>query len=130
MSLPIYGRQGKFTFRMLAAVLVGQSIVIFFGALVARGLAAAGGDEASASRLLWVGSGLAVLALVGAGLMRSPLGITVGWLVQVLTLASAFVVTDMLFAGLIFGALWVYCLHKGRQIDRDMAAREAELAQG
>ncbi|XVX18976.1 DUF4233 domain-containing protein [Actinomycetota bacterium] len=130
MSLPLYGKQGKFTFRMLAAVLVGQSIVIFFGALVARGLAAAGGDADGASRLLWVGSGLAVLALVGAGLTRSPLGITVGWLVQVLTLAAALVVPDMLFAGLIFGALWVYCLHKGRAIDRDVAEREAQLAQG
>ena len=41
--LPLYGRQGKFTFRLLAITLFGQSIILSFFALVARGNAIAAG---------------------------------------------------------------------------------------
>ena len=88
-SLPLYGRQGKFTFRLLAVTLFGQSVILSFFALVARANAIAAGDPEEGDRLLWVGLGLALLALVASGLMRSPVGITLGWLVQALTWASA-----------------------------------------
>ena len=35
-SLPLYGRQGKFTYRLLAITLFGQSVILSFFALVAR----------------------------------------------------------------------------------------------
>ncbi|HYN30355.1 MAG TPA: DUF4233 domain-containing protein [Dermatophilaceae bacterium] len=125
---PVYGTQGKFTWRMLATVLAGQSILIFFGALVARGTAVAGGDDGDANRLLWGGTGIAVLALLAAGLMRGPLGITLGWLVQLLTWLSALVVPEMLVVGVIFTGLWVYSLLKGGQVDRVVAERDASAA--
>ena len=40
---PFVGPLGKFTWRMLATVLGGQAVVLFFGAQVARGLAIADG---------------------------------------------------------------------------------------
>ena len=69
--LPLYGRQGKFTFRLLAIVLFGQAIILSFFALVARGNAIAAGNPEEGDRLLWVGLGLALLALVASGLMRT-----------------------------------------------------------
>ena len=39
-SIIFYGQTGKFTFRMLATVLGGESICILLGALVARAIAA------------------------------------------------------------------------------------------
>jgi len=93
--LPLHGTQGKFTYRLLAMALFGQAVILSFFALVARGNALADGRPDDARRLLWVGLGLALLALLASGLMRRPYGITLGWLVQALTWASALVVPAM-----------------------------------
>lgn len=119
--LPAYGRLGTFTWRMLAMVLGAEAIVIFFGALVARAVAAAGGDP-RAGTYLWVGSGLAILAVLAAGSLRRPVGVTLGWIVQAATLASALVVPMMLVIGLIFLALWLWCLIRGQQVDTQASA--------
>lgn len=126
-GLVVYGRTGKFTYRMLMTVLIGQSLAVFFGALVARGIGLAQGDGAAGTYLA-LGSGLAVLCIVGAGLMRSPLGVTVGWVVQVATFAGAVVVPAMVVVGLIFLALWVGCLVQGHKVDLLDARRAAERA--
>lgn len=121
-ALPFFGTTGKFTWRMGAVVLGGQSVIVFFGALVARAIGAAQGDQASGAYLL-VGSLLAVLCLVAVGLMRTPFGVTLGWLIQVATFLSAFVVPMMLAVGVIFTALWVVCLRQGMRIDAIQAGR-------
>jgi hypothetical protein len=118
-----YGSLGRFTWRMLATVLAAQGIVVFLGALVARGLANAVGDDRD-STWLWVGIGLAVLCFVAAGLMRRPWGVTLGWLIQVATFVSAAVVPAMLAVGVIFLALWVGSLILCRRVEDQMAARE------
>ncbi len=118
-----YGTTGKFTWRMLATVLGGQSLCVFFGALVARAIAASDGDGGRSTAYLLVGSGLALLCILGAGTLRRPWGLTLGWLVQAATFASALVVPMMLAVGLIFSALWVTCLVQGTRIDRAQAAR-------
>ena len=124
--LPFYGTQGKFTFRLLAMALFGQAIILSFFALVARGNAIADGRPADGQQLLWVGLGLAVLALVAAGLMRRPYGITLGWLVQALTWASAALVTAMLGVAVVFTGLWVLLLVQGSKVDRIVAERESQ----
>jgi hypothetical protein len=124
-GLPVYGEQGKLTWRMLATVLGGQGIVIIFGALLARGYAVAEGSGAE-QRVLYGGLGLAVAAFVVAGLMRTPIGITLGWLIQVATWASALVAPAMIGVGLIFTGLWILCIVQGRKADAFVAAREAQ----
>jgi hypothetical protein len=124
-ALPFFGATGKFTWRMGAIVLAGQSVIIFFGALVARALAAASGDPKATTYLL-VGSGLAVLCLLAVGLMRTPFGVTVGWLIQLATLLSAFVLPMMAVVGVIFTGLWVVCLWQGQRIDAIQAGGAAE----
>jgi hypothetical protein len=122
--LPLYGRQGKFTFRLLAIALFGQAIILSFFALVARGNAIAAGNPEEGERLMWVGLGLALVALVASGLMRRPYGITLGWVVQALTWASALLVTAMVGVALVFTALWVLLLVQGMKVDRIVAERE------
>lgn len=124
-SIIFYGQTGKFTWRMLATVLGGQSVCILLGALVARGVSAVDDGGARSTAYLLVGFGLGALCVVAAGLLRRPWGITLGWGVQALTLLSAFVVPMMLVVGLFFLALWVTCLVKGAQVDAEMARREA-----
>ena len=122
--VPFTGTLGKFTWRMLAMVLGSQGVVLLLGALVARGTALAQGAD-NAHTLLWLGVGLAVLSFVAAGMMRGPLGLPVGWLVQLLTWASAVVVPAMIGVGLVFTGLWLLCLVKGQQVDAMVAARES-----
>ena len=115
---------GRFTWRMLAAVLGGQSVVIFFGALVGRGFA---GNDSSSTPFVAL-SLLALACLVAAGLVRRPGGVAIGWVVQALTVASGLLVTAMFGVALIFLALWVLCLRVGRRIDAQ-EARAASQAQ-
>ncbi len=125
----VYGRQGKFTFRLLAMALVGQAVILSFFALVARGNAIAADRPDDGRTLLWVGLGLSLLALVAAATMRTPVGITLGWLVQLLTWLSAVVVPMMAAVGLVFTGLWVLLLVQGRKVDRLVAEREAAAAE-
>jgi len=119
-SLTLYGAPGKMTRRLAGVVIGTQGLAVFFGALVARALAAstatATGSSTSGTFLL-AGSLLAVLCILDAGLLRRPWGITLGWALQVATLASAFIVPAMLAVGLLFGALWVLALVQGRAMD-------------
>jgi hypothetical protein len=124
-GIVFYGTTGKFTWRMLATVLGGEALCIALGALVARGLAATDAT-ASPTAYLFVGIGLAGLAVVAAGTLRRPWGITLGWLVQALTLLSALVVPLMLVVGIFFLTMWVTCLVQGARIDAEVRQREAE----
>lgn len=114
--LPFYGAPGRMTRRLAGTVISAQGLVVFFGALVARALAAADGSNTSGTPLL-VGSLLAVLCILDAALLRRPWGITLGWVLQIATLATALAVPTMLVVGLLFGALWLTALAQGRAMD-------------
>jgi hypothetical protein len=115
-ALTFYGTPGKMTRRLLAVVIGTQGLVVFFGGLVARSLAMVDGSPDSGSFLL-IGSVLAVLCILDAGLLRRPWGVTLGWALQVATLACAYVVPLMLVVGLLFGALWLTALIQGHGMD-------------
>ncbi|HYO20535.1 MAG TPA: DUF4233 domain-containing protein [Dermatophilaceae bacterium] len=124
-AVTLYGVQGKMTRRLLGVAIGTQGLVVFFGALVARGLASARGSDTSGSLLL-LGSVLAVLCILDAGLLRRPWGITAGWVLQVATLAFAFVVPVMLLVGLLFGALWLTALVQGQNMDEHTKRVDAQ----
>jgi len=114
--LTFHGVPGKMTRRLAGIVIGTQGLAVFFGALVARALAAAKGSHTS-NTLLLLGSLLAVLCILDAGLLRRPWGITLGWILQVATVACAFIVPTMLLVELLFGALWLTALVQGRRMD-------------
>jgi len=120
----LYGAAGRMTRRLAGTVIVAQGLAVFFGALVARGLAAAHGSGTSNTFLL-IGSVLAVFCILDAGLLRRPWGITLGWVLQIATFACAFVVPMMLFVGLMFGALWLTALVQGRSMDEHVSRVDA-----
>jgi uncharacterized membrane protein len=125
----LYGRLGKFTWRMLATVLASQGVVVFLGALVARGVGLAQRDD-NAHAWLWVGIGLAVVCFLAAGAMRMPWGVTLGWLIQVATFASALVVPAMLAVALVFLVLWIGSLVLCHRVEQQVAERERSSAAG
>lgn len=123
--LPAYGVPGRLTRRLAGVVIGSQALAVFFGALVARSLAASQG-RSSADQVMLLGSAIAVLCILDAGLLRRPWGVTLGWLLQAATLAAALVVPFMLVVGLLFLALWLTALVQGHKLDAlaaDAAAR-------
>jgi hypothetical protein len=125
MRVPIlYGAPGKMTQRLAGTVIGAQGLAVFFGTLVARGLASANGSDTSRT-FLFVGSVLAVLCILNAGLLRRPWGVTLGWTLQIATLACAFVVPMMLVVGVLFGALWLTALAQGRALDEHIKQVDA-----
>lgn len=114
--LLVYGVGERMTRRFAGLVVGSQFLVVLFGALVAYGHSHANGDGNGATYLR-LGCLLAVLCLVAAGTLRKPWGVTLGWVIQIATLASALVVTSMIFVGLLFGALWVTALFQGHKMD-------------
>ena len=105
---------------MCAAMLTLQAVVLFLVGVVSIGL-----TDASPATVLGIGLGLALLCLVAAGLLRGPVGYGLGWLLQVVTIASGFVVTTMFFLGVIFAALWTAAYLLGGKIDRERVERVA-----
>lgn len=70
---------------------------------------------------LVVGLGLAVFALLVAGLLRAEWAYGLGWLVQVAAIGLGFVVPMMFVLGGIFAVLWGAAYWLGRKIERERA---------
>jgi Protein of unknown function (DUF4233) len=64
-----------------------------------------------------LGSGAALLALVGAGLLRKPVGYPVGWLAQLAGILLGILTPAMFIVGGMFAALWVVSFVLGRRLD-------------
>ncbi len=72
---------------------------------------------------LWLAGGLVFVCIVALAFMRvGRVGIWLGWIVHALMLLTAIILPMSLIASIPFTALWVYCMVKGTQIDRDRAA--------
>ncbi|WBQ03269.1 DUF4233 domain-containing protein [Kribbella sp. CA-293567] len=67
--------------------------------------------------------GLAVLALVAAGLLRNRVGYILGSVLQVAAVGLGFVVPVMFVLGAAFAAFWVASIVLGRRIDEAKAAQ-------
>ncbi|MEO6143501.1 MAG: DUF4233 domain-containing protein [Dermatophilaceae bacterium] len=124
-ALTVYGVPGKMTRRLAGVVLGAQGLAVFFGALVARALSAANGNQTSNTALV-AGSLLAVLCVLDAGLLRWSWGVTLGWVLQIATLATAFIVPAMLLVGVLFGALWLTALIQGHAMDEHTSRVDAQ----
>lgn len=111
---PVTGRRGpgRTTARMASLTLSLEAFLIFFGMLGAYRL------SGLPPEVVWIGGGVLVLAaLLAAGLTRRPGGLVPGWIVQVLILATGFVLPAMFVMGALFVLLWGWLLRVGRKID-------------
>lgn len=121
----------KATRRLASIVLGGLALALFFGGLVARQLELAEGGDTQRANILFIGgTGLAVLAIVAAGSLRRPWGLTLGWIVLLLTALSTIVLPPMGIVAVLFVALWVLALVQGpsmEQMTRDWIAEHGNL---
>ena len=105
---------------MCAGMLVLQAVVLFLTGVVTIGM-----TDIGAVASLSLGLGLAVLCVLAAGMLRSPVGYVLGWLVQVLLVVSGLWVPMMFVVGAMFAAIWFLALRTGGRADA-ITARRAE----
>ncbi|GAB2596842.1 hypothetical protein GCM10027067_04900 [Pseudactinotalea suaedae] len=103
-------------------MLTFEIFVIVLAALVAFGLREPG---TSVGPIWAVAGGGVLLCLVAAGLVRRPVGLWLGSLLQVLLIAAGLVVPAMYGVGGVFAVLWVVAILLGRRIDTERAERAA-----
>jgi hypothetical protein len=106
---------------MCATVLALQAIVL---GLVTPVLISVRGVSTTAG--LSIGLGLAVIALLIAGSLRTEAAYYAGFVLQVAALAIGVLVPVMIVLGLAFGALWTAAYVLGRKIEVERAAWTAE----
>ena len=108
------------TQRALASITLGFEMIV----VVLIGLAIFGLSLLEPRELgLWIAGGLALACVLALGFMRiGKVGIWLGWIVHALMLLTGFVLPIAVLVGLLFTALWVYCMVKGSRIDRDRIA--------
>ncbi len=102
--------------RLAATGLALEAFLVFFATLAASALSDLPG------RTLWIGGGVLILVcLLAAGVVRRPGGIAIGWVVQVLVIATGFVLPAMAVLGVVFAALYGWFVVLGGRIDRERA---------
>jgi hypothetical protein len=107
---------------LLAVALGLEAAVMFFVTLTVYGLRVLEPLPA------FIGGGVfIVLLVVAARLTRSRAGVMFGWVLQLALIATGILLPVLYVVGLGFTGIWIFCLVKGRQLDR---ARDAALAAG
>ena len=99
---------------LCSSVLVIEAIVV----LLATSLATSAGSVSNTTLAWAAGLALMVLLALAPATLRHRWGLTLGWVLQGLVLASAIVVGwTMLVVGGIFVVLWWLAIHNGSRVD-------------
>lgn len=97
-----------------AAVLTFEFIVIALAVPVAVAV-----SDVEARVAVPIGLALALACLLAAALLRSPAGYVLGSALQVLAIATGFVVPVMFVLGGLFAFLWFLARYLARQLERE-----------
>ena len=98
--------------RLCAVILVLQAVVTALSIPVAISVV-----HADATTAALTGGILAVLGVIIAGLLRYRWAYVAGSLLQILVIATGFMVTTMFFLGIIFAALWATAIWLGWRVE-------------
>ncbi|UED86388.1 DUF4233 domain-containing protein [Streptomyces profundus] len=110
---------------LCASTLVGEFLVIGLAGLVADRTSAA-----STGTVWWVCGVAMALSLLLCGLAGRPLGVWLGWALQVGLIAAGLVLPAMYVLGLAFGGLWWASVHFGAKIDAFRASQATATPAG
>lgn len=110
-------RERSATESLLSIALLLEAVLVFFVVMVAFGL-----QVLPVGLVFGGGAVLVVLLLVAGRLARGPVGVWLGWVLQVALIAIGILLPLMYFIGAIFLAIWIYCFVTGRRLDRQKTA--------
>ncbi|WP_307365322.1 DUF4233 domain-containing protein [Microbacterium sp. W4I4] len=117
MSTPRARAPRTLTQKLGSIVLGFESIVVFLAGLTVFGLKAL--PEGIPPWWGIVGGSVLAIAMIAlAGAIARPGAIVVGWVLQALVLAAAFLVPAIALVALIFGGMWAYATIVGARVDR------------
>jgi hypothetical protein len=109
--------------RVLCASVLGIEVIVI---LLATSLATSDGSVENTGLAWGIGIALMVVLALAAGMVGRRGGITLGWILQALVLASAVVVGwAMVVVGGLFVVLWWAAIYLGSRVDRAKAERAA-----
>jgi hypothetical protein len=100
---------------VLMTVLIFETIVFGLSAPVMILI-----SNVSAAVAAGFAGGAALLALVAAALLRSPVGYVLGWLAQLAGVALGLLTTSMFVVGTLLAAVWVLAFVLGKRLDSRM----------
>ncbi len=117
-------RERGVTETLLSIVLVLEAAVLFFATLAINGL-----TDIPTGTVIGGGVAAIVVFVVVAMLQRFAAGVVLGGVLQVVLIASGFLVGAMFVVGAVFAGLWVWCLVRARRIEESRrSAAEGEGA--
>ncbi len=106
-------RRRSTTESLLSIELLLEAILLFFVTLVLFGLKTLPPAVAFGG-----GAAFVVVILLTILLLRWPVGIVIGWVIQAALIALGLLSPVMYVVGAGFAAFWIWCFVRGRQIDR------------
>ena len=109
---PRIRRQRSATELLTSVVLGFEAIVIFLAALVIFGL-----KDLPPVVALVGGWSLALVMILTVLILRYPVGIVVGWILQVVAIAAGFIQGAMFFVGIVFVAAWTFAIVAGARLE-------------
>ncbi|WP_055481479.1 DUF4233 domain-containing protein [Sphaerimonospora mesophila] len=98
--------------RLCASVLGMEAIVVALTTPVAIAI-----NHVPVPLAVTVGIGLAVLCVVVTGMLKRPFAYVAGSVVQILAIATGFLVPAMFFLGLIFALLWITAIFVAHRVE-------------
>ncbi|MCC9177399.1 DUF4233 domain-containing protein [Arthrobacter sp. zg-Y750] len=109
-----------------STVLTLEAFVVLFGTLAVFGL-----HRGTLSPVLLLGGGiLLAAALVGTcAVLSKPAGPLIGWILQLVIIATGFLEPTMFFVGVLFALTWWYGLRAGMRLDRENRERDRMQAE-
>ena len=119
-------KKGSVKTMFASSVLSIEAFIVFFAALAAFGLVA---RDWSTPAKVWLMVGAVVLAAVfvmACVVLRRPWGYAAGRVLQLVLIATGFVVPAMFVIGAMCALAWWYAVVKGGSMDRENAQRAEE----
>ncbi len=96
-----------------STVLILEALVVLLAIPIAINV-----SDANATYALIIGIALAGLLVLTVGVITKPIAVPIGWVLQVLVIASGIVVPTMFLVGGLFALLWFYAVRNGQRVDR------------
>ncbi|HEU0257741.1 MAG TPA: DUF4233 domain-containing protein [Microbacteriaceae bacterium] len=90
-----------------------EVVVVFLGMLVVFGLKALPPAQA-----FLVGGAVILVMLVALVLLPHRIAYVLGWLTQLAVVAGGFLIGMLFVVGIIFTAIWTWCMVTGIRLDR------------
>lgn len=106
-----------------STVLLLEAFVVLFATLVVFGLRS---DTIPIGVILGVGLALSAVLIVACAFLTKPYGMLLGWVLQVLVLATGIVEPMMFLVGILFALTWLYGIRTGARLDRENAERDRQ----